>query len=686
MQPARRYWAKWLAAVAAAVVLAAAVYAFYMATRAGLAPANQSVRLAQVSTLREFSEGSNRRRAALASAREYLLDFPQERRSRLLLDLALAMADEPDADFSFIASQVEYAASGVLEHLPPGRPPRAADIQPAGLLFDSHWDSSRFATIQMRNFVLDDVDGDGRKDVIFACPGMGSSVCCLFRRTGVAGGPGRRWTPCRFGLRVPAVGIETFRITEKGPVAVVLASLADSPYQPNLFLDVFIWRRGRLENVLSAVIPNGWQWEYRQPERNGSREIRLYSHEPGAPLWDDPSPRQITTYRWDGAAYVPAAVQREPQRRSAGRPLDPPSVFLKAQELFHRGRTAQAAPLLDQSVRQGYTPEGAYYLGLCRALLGDYHGAMTAMRQAHEQNAKLGGANERHGGIHGMWQLSSRFLRAGSGPRDLPKALAASGQTLRLLELSAAATGPAGTPRAVLEAAGIPADFYQDMDLTRDGSPEALARVTWPGGAAVVVLRRAPGGGSWEVWPLAYAMQDPIGGETYPLDGSDIFYLPRAPAISVYPVASEVRVAGVRGRPGSTPEIVLDYVQNGRRRLASVYWDGMRFIAGSERDRVPQEDAGMRLHAVEVELFERRDYERSLQQLGLLEEQIREAPLASVAKEDLLLELFYHRALCYRKLGRAREAAVALASLWRSYPGSFWGRLARSHLDGAGAR
>ena len=69
-----------------------------------------------------------------------------------------------------------------------------------------------------------------------------------------------------------------------------------------------------------------------------------------------------------------------------------------------------------------------------------------------------------------------------------------------------------------------------------------------------------------------------------------------------------------------------------------------------------------------------------MQQLADLESRIRSSALPIPSREELLLELYYHQALCRRKLGRERAAAVTLAALWRSYPNTPWGRLAKSRL------
>ena len=50
----------------------------------------------------------------------------------------------------------------------------------------------------------------------------------------------------------------------------------------------------------------------------------------------------------------------------------------------------------------------------------------------------------------------------------------------------------------------------------------------------------------------------------------------------------------------------------------------------------------------------------------------------------LLNEIYYHQAICYRKLGNLRRAAVILSTLQRMDPESAWGNLAGSRLGGTG--
>src|SRR5207249_222276 len=149
--------------------------------------------------------------------------------------------------------------------LRPGERPTIGAFNRAGFAFPAYGDYYRGfgGEAWPTPFLVEDFDGDGRPDVAFAAPGDGPSVCLLFRNTR------QGWIPYRFGAGVPALGLSSFDIGRGQGKAIVLPSLAGNPYQPNLFFDVFTWRSGRLENVLSATIPNGWQWEHRDPDGDG---------------------------------------------------------------------------------------------------------------------------------------------------------------------------------------------------------------------------------------------------------------------------------------------------------------------------------------------------------------------------------------------------------------------------------
>ena len=79
-------------------------------------------------------------------------------------------------------------------------------------------------------------------------------------------------------------------------------------------------------------------------------------------------------------------------------------------------------------------------------------------------------------------------------------------------------------------------------------------------------------------------------------------------------------------------------------------------------------------------LFERRAFAASLARLEALAGRLHRADAPWDTRAALLLELYYHEAICLRKLGRQREAAAVLTSLWRCFPDQAWGRLARARL------
>src|SRR5262249_48593582 len=91
-------------------------------------------------------------------------------------------------------------------------------------------------------------------------------------------------------------------------------------------------------------------------------------------------------------------------------------------------------------------------------------------------------------------------------------------------------------------------------------------------------------------------------------------------------------------------------------------------------------DFAAELAGLEAQLFERRDDAATLAQLDDLAARVRAAPGSAAVKRDLLLEIFYHQAICRRKLGRTRAGEVTLAGLWRAYPKTAWGRLAKLRL------
>ncbi len=100
-------------------------------------------------------------------------------------------------------------------------------------------------------------------------------------------------------------------------MAIVLAGLADSDYDPNVFFDVFVWQHERLNSVLSTIIAHGWQWDHKDLDRDGRQEIRLFGYT-GPIDWNSMPPRTKRVYRWSGEAYVT-------QGPGGGTPTKPPA-------------------------------------------------------------------------------------------------------------------------------------------------------------------------------------------------------------------------------------------------------------------------------------------------------------------------------------------------------------------------
>src|SRR5262249_23384676 len=141
--------------------------------------------------------------------------------------------------------------------------------------------------------------------------------------------------------------------------------------------------------------------------------------------------------------------------------------------------------------------------------------------------------------------------------------------------------------------------------------------------------------------------------------------------------ATSVSLANVSS--DSTPRITLRYKQAKAEKENVVQWNGERFaLAGPPP--AAQEDLLAELDRQEAALFQLRDYSRSLEELNAFEQRVRSATLPEEEKTKLLLELFYHQALCYRKLGQSDRAAVMYSALWRGHPQESWGQLAQQWI------
>ena len=151
----------------------------------------------------------------------------------------------------------------------------------------------------------------------------------------------------------------------------------------------------------------------------------------------------------------------------------------------------------------------------------------------------------------------------------------------------------------------------------------------------------------------------------------------------------EIRLFGGRSSDlSSTAKHVWIYQWNGRRfvlrqggstSLALTPWTGERAM-GMRPQTQASGDFGLALSQWEALLFEQQAYATTLAGLQSLEGRIRASSLSAEDKTDLLLEIFYHEAICYRKLGQTQHSAITYAAIWRGYPQSPWGQLARRWL------
>jgi hypothetical protein len=653
------------------------VFSLYERGRPRLAAGTPGQRLQQLASLAGSARYSHpATRAAVAGLREFFLDYPGERAPRLEVQLALTMMEEPDADWPFIARTIQDAAAGVLARLPPGRDPQPGDFQPAGLEFQAYSAYFNSPDGWPPPFLLADVDGDGKRDLVFVCPGAGApGVGCLFRRVPARQGTGG-WAAYPFSLGLPVIGLASFPITRRGPEALVLASLVDQAYEPNLLFDVFVWQGGRLNNVLSTTIPNGWQWDHRDLDGDGREEIRLFGRDVRVSTWEHQGPFRIATYRWDGRRFVLVGTTRKPAKQPAGQ-ADVFYLRQEGQRLMDAGRYQEAVRVFEAATPASEAWLTCYYLGICHGMLGHAPEAAAQMRRSVE----LAGAPPPNEDGSGVQRQARRFLHTYREPASLQRALASAGQGFRALETLLASAAPDASSRKLVERVYPPLGGYQELDLTGDGQPEAVTRLAWPGGSAVVALQREPHSGRWTLWPLAYGLADakpPT--ESDPFRPADLFYLPRGPAVSRSPAAGVGGLVGIHRAAGGPPEVLVQLIGADGVEQVPVRWDGTRFSVAGPLSTGGRGDFTTELAALEARLFERREYGTTLARLDDLAAAVRAGSGSAAMKRDLLLEIFYHQAVCRRKLGRTRAAEVTLAGLSRGYPETAWGRLARLRL------
>jgi hypothetical protein len=185
------------------------------------------------------------------------------------------------------------------------------------------------------------------------------------------------------------------------------------------------------------------------------------------------------------------------------------------------------------------------------------------------------------------------------------------------------------------------------------------------------------------MWLLAYALERKLPASPYPFEWGDLFYLPQTPALQIYPVATSVEIAGIRRGGENTPELMIDFRQGNWKGRGLVSWNGKRFVSLSPTSK-ENESFRAELDEIESIIFNQQDFSGASRRLNRLVGRIRSSAHSTADKNELLLEIYYHQAICYRKLGQLRRAAATLSSLWRGYPDSGWGKLAREQLSVGG--
>lgn len=648
---------------AASILIAMALlFQYYDKTRGRLAPRSREERLQQVNTLAQgLRSGGLESRQILTAAREFFLDYPDSQDQKLRLSIAFAAAEQPDADWMFVTDTIEAAALHVLAGVK--GVPKQQDFEKAGFIFESSY-------VWPTPFLVTDIDGDGSPDVLLAAPSIRPGVCYLFRHTK------QGWISTQLGVGVPIMGLWAFDITPHGPKAIAIACLADSEYDPNLLFDVFAWQQGRLNNVLSTTIHHGWQWEHKDRESNGVQSLRLVEHSVGLRRRRGAISHTDVFYRWDGSRFVlqPGATH-SPAKTSFQEGLQ------KGEALYEAGRYQEAETTLERSLQLKPDPNddetwerarGYYVIGLCRALLGDGVGARQAMSKANVAKAETPTRT-----------LAQRFLDATAQPGTLPEGLAAVGQVFPLLAVSARHAAPGASPKTLLAEAHLRTDLYREAPLSGPGAGDVLTQFSWSTGNAVVAWRRDPQTQQWVAWPVAYGLigNKPTSEELYQLPAALWFCLPHASALQATPTPDRVQLVVVTS--DSLPQIEISYQRGRDTQNGAVAWNGEEFVM-TRPSPMAAENLEAELSGIEARLFARKDYRMALTQLDTLDARIGVSARSFQDKTDLRLELYYHQALCYRKLGDTRHAEVILSALQRAYPDTGWGRLATAWLNGSG--
>lgn len=643
----------------ALLALLIAGWALAAAQRPRLAILDYAKRLNEAKQNTGFTESP---RVAIARMRELFLDHPEANTSGVRLNMIRGMALLPETSFTFVAGEMEQAALEILSRVKAGSVPHEADFRKAG--FVTYAGYSDWRLDWSKACFIEDIDGDNSPEVVIAWPTYERGVVSLFRRE--AGG----WRAYRLLTGSEIRGLWIVNIAKQGPRVILIASLTDNEYDPNLLMDAFVWRNGRIENVLAAKIPHGFQFDRRDLDGDGVQEIRLFGGEK-QPEYGEKA-RQSDIYRWDGQRYNLHKTERVFQQR------DGYEWLAQGLQKLEAGDLTAATMLLRQAAEwrepgpygrfdYGERQTARFYLGVCQVILGDMKNAkQTLSMLPNLQDSSLSA-------------LARRFAGMGTGAQDRLSGLAALGQVFRALDITARVSVANRAAKDILTDAGLTPENYREADLTGDGTPEGIAQIRWNGGSGVVALQRNTGGAGWNLHILAYGVtQEPPKEhiENYDARG---FYMPHAPALQIYPAASSVGLDSVGS--GASPSIRLTYVQSGRSAQAVVRWNGERFVCLQPVPMV-RENLDLVLNRIEAQLFEQRGYRQTLRALEAFDRRVHASRLTDLDKSRLLLESAYHQALCYRKLGDAPHAAALYDALTRAEPGGTenWGQLARQWI------
>ncbi len=325
----------------------------------------------------------------LTETRELMLDYPNNQDAGLRLAIANTIAAQPSPDWAFVADTVENVALQVVNS--EKGDPIVADFNAAK--FNYNVNGAKYPAWNMQNgsgwpsaFAVTDVDCDGSKDVVLAAPAGRPGVALLMRHTK------QGWVSNRLAVGLPVKSIWTFPISPGGPVAIVLASLADGEYDPNLLIDVFAWQNGGVSNILSAQISHGWQWDH-YPDVTGNQMIRLVARS-SAPDWSGSDPDYSIMYRWNGAGFAKASETKHTPEEEAKALLNAGMAEFDAGRFDEALRKFNASLQVSSSQYNNLAGEHSYAqysIGLIRAIQGDYAGAVNEMNASIKDEGSHGG-------------------------------------------------------------------------------------------------------------------------------------------------------------------------------------------------------------------------------------------------------------------------------------------------------